>query len=343
MLLLGGNKMSARAFGIELYGYTDAPTLLEEIQLAEQLGFESVWLGDSQLIWRDLYVMLGAAAATTSRVALATGVTNPVTRHPAVTASAIMTLQELTRDRAILGVGVGFTSLRMMGQELATRAELRRFVTLVRALCNGEAVAGEGGELRLAFGRPGGCPPVVIPASGPKMLRLAGEIADGVMLQGVVCGGDVLAQMQDCVRGGREAGGRADAPFRTYITIPCAVSADRSAALAAVKAHVAVALLGPRWPVSEVSRQAVPAVRAVYDAYEHMSPSANAKFAEAVPDASVPEFAMAGTPAECIARAEELFAGGVDEITVRPYGVNGESRLAAMEAFAREVMAPMQR
>jgi 5,10-methylenetetrahydromethanopterin reductase len=334
--------MSARAFGIELYGYTDAPTLLEEIQLAERLGFESVWLGDSQLIWRDLYVMLGAAAATTSRVALATGVTNPVTRHPAVTASAIMTLQELTRGRAILGVGVGFTSLRMMGQELATRAELRRFVEYVRALCNGEAVTGEGGEIRLAFGKPGGCPPVVIPASGPKMLRLAGEVADGVMLQGVVCGSDVLAQMQGCVRAGREASGRADAPFRTYITIPCAVSHDRPAALGAVKAHVAVALLGPRWPVSEVSRAAVPGVRAVYNAYEHMSPSANARFAAAVPDASVTEFAMAGTPEECIARAEELFAGGVDEITVRPYGVNGESRLAAMEAFAREVMRPLR-
>src|SRR5690349_13669417 len=93
---LQGRRMSARAFGIELYGYTDAPTLLEEIQHAERLGYASVWLGDSQLIWRDLYVMLGAAAATTAHVALATGVTNPVTRHPAVTASAIMTLQELT-------------------------------------------------------------------------------------------------------------------------------------------------------------------------------------------------------------------------------------------------------
>ena len=136
---------------------------------------------------------------------------------------------------------------------------------------------------------------------------------------------------------------RADAPFRTYITIPCAVSHDRAAALAAVKAHVAVALLKPQWPVSEVSREAGAAVRAVYDAYEHMSPSANAKFAQAVPDAAVTEFALAGTPAECIARSEELFAGGVDEITVRPYGVNGESRLAAMEAFARDVMQPLRR
>src|SRR5205085_2229051 len=191
-----GDSMSALAFGIELYGYTDAPTLLEEIQAAERLGYASVWLGDSQLIWRDLYVMLGAAAATTTRVALATGVTNPVTRHPAVTASAIMTMQELTRGRTILGVGVGFTSLRMMGQAPVSRAALKRFVAYVRALCNGEPVAGEHGEVRLAFGQPGGCPAIVIPASGPKMLHLAGEIGDGVMLQSVVFGNDVLPTMQ---------------------------------------------------------------------------------------------------------------------------------------------------
>jgi 5,10-methylenetetrahydromethanopterin reductase len=334
--------VSARAFGIELYGYTDAATLLEEIQAAERLGYASVWLGDSQLIWRDLYVMLGAAAATTSRVALATGVTNPVTRHPAVTASAIMTLQELTHGRAILGVGVGFTALRMLGQAPVTRAALRRFVQTVRALGNGEPAQAEGGEMRLAFGKPGGCPPVVIPGSGPKMLELAGEVGDGVMLQSVPFGGDVLQAMQAHVRAGREAGGRADAPFHTYVTVPCAVSRDRSAALAAVKAHVAVALLKPQWPVSDVAREAGAAVGAVYNPYDHMSPSANARFATAVPDAAAAEFAIAGTPDECIARCEALFAGGVDEISVRPYGANGASRLAAMEAFARDVIQPMR-
>src|SRR5262245_32159669 len=129
-----GGAMTRPSFGIELYGYLDAATLLEEIQLAERLGFESVWLGDSQLIWRDLYVMLGAAAATTSRVALATGVTNPVTRHATVTAGAVVSLQELSGGRMILGAGVGFTSLGMLGRRPVTRAELHRFVQEVVAL-----------------------------------------------------------------------------------------------------------------------------------------------------------------------------------------------------------------
>jgi 5,10-methylenetetrahydromethanopterin reductase len=334
--------MQRGAFGIELYGYLDARTMLEEIRRAEQLGFESVWLGDSQLIWRDLYVLLGAAAVTTTRVALATGVTNPVTRHPTVTASAITTLQELSGGRAILGVGVGFTSLLMLGQRPVPRAELQRFVELVRALCRGEPVPGPGGPLRLAFGAAERCPPVVIAGGGPKMLQLAGAIGDGVILQSCPLGSDVLRQMLDQVRAGQQASGRHTASFRTYISVPAAVHRDRRKALAAVKSHVAVALLRPQWPVSEAARRSGDAVRAVYNAYEHMSPEASAKFATAIPDVVAAEFAVAGTPEDCIARLQWLFDNGVDEVTLRPYGVDGESRLAAMEAFARDVMQPMR-
>ena len=101
-----------------------------------------MWLGDSQLIWRELYVLLGAAAQATTRVVLGTGVTNPITRLPAVTASAIVTLQELSSGRVILGVGTGDSSVRTMGMKPSTVAELEQFVTQVRALCRGEAVKG---------------------------------------------------------------------------------------------------------------------------------------------------------------------------------------------------------
>src|SRR3954463_14462228 len=98
--------MSKVAFGVELFQYLDASTLVEEIKLAERLGFETVWLGDSQLLWRELYVRRGARAGNPSRIVLAGGVTTPRPRHPAVTASALMTLQELSSNRALLGIGV---------------------------------------------------------------------------------------------------------------------------------------------------------------------------------------------------------------------------------------------
>src|SRR5712692_1537509 len=122
------------AFGISLWESLDAPTILHEVQLAEQSGFDAVWLGDSQLLWREAYVLLGAASALTTRVLLGVGVTNPVTRHPTVTASALLTLQEASCGRALMGVGVGSTAVRTLGQQPVSRAELTRWVELVRAL-----------------------------------------------------------------------------------------------------------------------------------------------------------------------------------------------------------------
>jgi len=338
--------MGKAAFGVELFQYLDANTLLEEVQLAERLGYDSVWLGDSQLLWRELYVLLGAAAVTTSRILLATGVTNPVTRHPSVTASALMTLQELSRDRAILGIGVGFTSLSIMGMPPAPRAVLRRYVEQVRALCRGETVQGERAAMHLAFGAAERCPPVVIPAAGPKMLRLAGEIGDGVILQSCPpFPGEVFQTMLEHVRAGRAAAGRGDAPFTVYHGLPAAVHRDRAVALGSVKSHVAVGLLKPRWPLSERALALQDAVRAVYtaNAYEHMSAAANARFAGVIHDDVVAEFAIAGTPEECVARCRALFAAGVDEITVRLYPMAGQSRLASLEAFARDVVEPLRK
>ncbi|HLH21341.1 MAG TPA: LLM class flavin-dependent oxidoreductase [Chloroflexota bacterium] len=333
--------MSRPRFGVELHEYLDAPTVLQEARQAEALGYDAVWLADSQLIWRELYVLLGAVAATTRRVALGTGVTNPVTRHPAVTAGAITTVQELSRGRALLGIGLGNTSLATLGRPPATRAALARYVATVRALCAGEPVGGTGGDLRLAFGAPERCPPVVIAGSGPRILTLAGEIGDGVIIAGRGRAGPPLAAMLRQVRAGRQASGRPARPFTTYLGVAVAVHADRATAIAAVRPHVVgSALRRPLWELSPAARAASERVQAVYSPYDHMSPTD--KYAALVPDEVVTEFAIAGTPADCRAQARGLFAAGIDEITIRPYAVDGAPRGATTEAFAREVMAPLR-
>src|SRR5436305_1817108 len=98
--------------------------LLELIALAETLGYHTVYVGDSQMIWREAFVLLGAAALTTSRIRLATGVTNPITREPAVVAAAIETLVELAGPRVILGIGAGDSSLRTLGKHPASLKQL---------------------------------------------------------------------------------------------------------------------------------------------------------------------------------------------------------------------------
>src|SRR5579864_1432392 len=124
-------------FGLEIHQYLDAKTCLDEALAAERLGYDAVWFGDSQMIWREAYVLLGAAAAQTSRVDLGIGVTNPHTRHIGVTASAMLTLQELSSGRALLGVGVGHTSVATIGAARAKRAELSNWVRDVRTLFDG--------------------------------------------------------------------------------------------------------------------------------------------------------------------------------------------------------------
>jgi 5,10-methylenetetrahydromethanopterin reductase len=236
---------------------------------------------------------------------------------------------------------VGDSALVTMGRSRLTRAELADFIRTLRALCAGETVQGPAGEMRLVFGAPDRCPPVLIAGAGPKMLRLAGEIADGAIVTGTAVPGETLRSMLASVREGRRKSGRERGEFSTYLAVAVAVHRDRSTALAAVRPHVARSLLTHPWPLSEAAQRASEAIRASYDFYEHMSPTA--RHGELVPDEVVAEFAIAGTPNDCLERVTSLFESGVQEITVRPYAANGDSRADMIEVFAREVMEPYRK
>jgi 5,10-methylenetetrahydromethanopterin reductase len=328
------------AFGVELHEYLDPRTVVEEAALAERLGLDAVWFGDSQLIWRELYAVMGAAALRTERVLLGTGVTNPVTRHVAVTASALVTLQELSGGRILAGIGIGDSAVKTLGLRPVSRATLTQYVADVRGLAAGDRVASPSGELHLNFGGPGKCPPMIIAASGPRMLELAGEIGDGAVVTRRAQAGPVLAAMLDRVRAGREAAGRQAAPFRTCLSASFAVHPDRDPAIQAVRPHVASTLRHVHWQLSDAARAASERIARTYDIYQHMDPAAI--HADLVPDEVVTEFAMAGTPEECVEQAVSLFRAGVDEITIRPYGVLGASRAQTIEQFAREVVEPVR-
>ncbi len=335
--------MNPPSFGVELFQYAPC-AILEDAHLAEQLGYDAVWLGDAQLLWRELYVMLGAAAALTSTIAVGSSVTNPVTRLPSVAAGAVATLHELSGGRARLGIGVGGTSTGMVGAPPATRAQLAAYVRAVRALCAGEPVPGPHGAMRLLYASADTRPPIYVGGSGPKVLALAGELADGAIVGGGTCSSERLQAKLSAVHQGR-ARAAAARPFRICLSVTTAVHPDRALALAAVRPAVAVNLrfTDPAWPVSGPARRAREAVTEIYRHDEHMSPAAAEKLALAIPDEVVDEFAIAGTPAECLAKARAIFAAGIDEIMINPCGVAGAPRGATIEAFAREVIAPLRR
>jgi 5,10-methylenetetrahydromethanopterin reductase len=323
-------------FGVDLHPIVDARTLLAEAQLADRLGFDIVWVADSQLIWREAYSLLGAIAATTEHVKLGTGVTNPVTRHVAVLASAFSTLQELSGGRMQLGIGVGDSALRTMKMQPASLGELEEAISTLRLLCSGQPV----GDMTLSFGSPESAPPIYVAGAGPKMLEMAGRAGDGVILSGRAQADDVLQAMLACVRQGLPHAPRAT-PYVVTMSAAGAVDADRHKAHLAVRPHVARGLLTARWNLGEETRRVSEAVKAAYDYSKHMDPTA--PHAALIPDSVIPEFALAGTPEDCIAQVRGLAAAGVDSIVIQPYAVDGAPRSQTLEAFAREVMLPYRR
>ena len=112
--------------GVGLFPTEPTGVMCDYVRLCEDLGYDNVWFGDSQNIWRESSTVMGAAAVGTDRIVFGTGVTNAVTRHPSLLASTWATLAEFTGGRVALGIGTGDSSLRTMGLKPQKLAELER-------------------------------------------------------------------------------------------------------------------------------------------------------------------------------------------------------------------------
>ena len=172
---------------------------------AEGFGFELLGFGDSQLLWMDPFIALTVAAQNTTTARIGPVVANPVTRHPAVMASAMSTLQNLSGGRAICALGSGDSALRNIGIPPVTRTQLEEYALAVKGLCAGNTVRYQGHELAMQW--QAGPVPVWLSAEGPKMLELAGRIADGVII-GTGLTEDVVKDSIARVKKGAESAGR---------------------------------------------------------------------------------------------------------------------------------------
>src|SRR3989449_5565054 len=173
---------------LRIPGTSPMSELIRVIQDVETAGFDGTGILDSQLLCRDTFVTLGQAASHTARLTLFPAVTNPFSRHVSVLAGAIQTVAELAPGRTRVVMGTGYTSASTIGRKPATLAEMRECIMALRKLLAGEAVDFHGtpGRLAYAAGRP---VPLLMAASGPKAIELAGEVAAGVVLLGGVPGG----------------------------------------------------------------------------------------------------------------------------------------------------------
>ncbi len=292
-------------------GTAPMPDLMRLIQSIEAAGFDGAGILDSQLLSRDTFVVLGQAATHTSRLALFPAVTNPFTRH----ASEFV-------------IGTGYTSASAIGRAPGTLAEMRACIQSVRELLAGKSVdfGGQSGRLGYASGRR---IPVLMAASGPKAIEVAGEIADGVLLLVGSNRGIVETALGHLERGARRAGRRVDDleviwAVRTA-TMASTEEARRMARPTAV--HWGILRWGGYWlgpagltlPPLEIPA----AVHQVYPDLSHAHDwEAAIKATAFVPDEVVAQLCDAlgliGTPEDCAARIVELAKLGVRNLYLMP-------------------------
>jgi len=162
--------------------FASIPETVAFTQRVEAAGFDGIGFLDSQMINRELFVVMGAAAAATSRIRLISAVTNPLTRHVSVIASAAASIDDIAAGRVEIWIGRGFSAVNMAGMRDATTQQLRDSVTQLRSLIAGEWDAIPGVHSRMRIG--GRDIPVYLAAQGPRTIRLAGEVAEGLLLAG---------------------------------------------------------------------------------------------------------------------------------------------------------------
>ena len=319
--------------------------IVRQVKLAESLGYDTAWIADTHLVCRELWVTLGACATATSRIRLGPGVTVPHTRHVSVTASAVLTLEELAPGRVVLGIGTGGSSAQTMGlrlEDVGRPARIESMAEALRKLTRRESIRFESGsEGRVAWLHGPSAVPIYAAGSGPRMLAAAGRVGDGAIVYASTSP-PILRAALDCIARGAAEVGRTLADLDIALWAPMSIGRDRDVARDHVRGRVASALRHPL-PVelSAEDRAAIARLRSAYDAFQHAT--AASRHRELVPDRFVDLMALAGTPAEIVEQVGRIAreVPEIGRIIILPQ-VPGDAYLGRdeiLKMFAEEVMA----
>lgn len=310
------------------------------VRRAEDLGFDPLLFSDtvslSHFHVRDPFVLMGLVAGATRRAGLGTGVTTPFTRHPSVVANAFGSIDDaIAPRRTFVGVGSGDTAVYLIGKRAARLAEMRAFLTVLRALLDGDPVEFEGATLRSNWRKPD--LPIYLAADGPKMMALAGELADGLIL-GAGTTPEVLSWARARLAEGEGRVGRPAGSTPLWLDLIVSVGEDREAVRRAIRPRLCNrANHNFRVAFHGVPEEHLPGVKAFREHYDESDVGAKTRNAERITDYIVDRFAIAGTPADLVERFEGLHAAGVETVIVAmPFRL--EERYAIIETIAREVM-----
>lgn len=306
----------------------ELPDAIRYVQYAESKGFEAVWQAESRLV-RDAIVPMAAFAATTKRIKVGSGVINNWTRNPALIAATFLTLDDLAQDRIILGIGAWWDPLAKnvgINRDKPLKA-MREVVTAVRDLLalknvtfHGEYVNLTGVELDVVHGRrePRNVP-IYIGATGPQMMALSGEIADGALLNYLVSPKYNEQALDQLEKGAKLVGRSLDEIDRPQLVV-ASVDRDRKKALDNARKLV-TQYLGQQPHIMKASGVSQDLLDEIHQVLTWPATEEDIERAMVlVPDDVVQLITASGTPEEVRAKVREYVASGCTCPVLYPLG-----------------------
>jgi probable F420-dependent oxidoreductase len=324
-------------FGITFKPDFAVQRIVDLTRQAEDAGFRYTWMFDSHVLWMDPFPLLTLLASQTRRMRVGTLVTNPAVRDLTVSASMFATMNLISGGRMELGIGRGDSSRRVLGKKPVTVEHLEQFVRDFRELTAGRTIQLDGVATHFPWAS-GGVPPVWIAGYGPKVLRAAGRLADGIIMQ--FADPDLISWCLGFVRQGAREAGRDFSKIQVLSAAPVWVSDDLSVGRERVRWFPAlvsnhVVDLVSRYAPEELPPALVSYVRdrGGYDYHHHCEVgSGNAAF---VSDEVVDRFCLLGPVSAHRKKLEALRRVGVTQFNI--YLMCGEEE-QTLDVYGREII-----
>jgi len=313
---------------------------VERAKRAEELGFEAIFFADSHMNNVDPYQAMAMCAASTKKIRFGTAVTNMVYRDPTITANSFATLNEISEGRAIIGIGTGDGPVYSLGRTATKLSDFERGLQMIRDLLHDRGISvpktkerASGGTVALKVGkRP---VPIYISAEGPRTLRLAGRICDGVIL-GAGFDLDVLQWAEARIAAGAKEALRSLSEIDIMPAGMMCIDDNGERARKRVRSRMANrAHHNFRFTMETVPEDELAGVKKFMDGFDISKPIEERVDPDLVTDYLLQRFTIAGTADECAARVKITAAAGIKRILLTPPNAIYDE---TMEAWGRRVI-----
>jgi len=330
-------------FGVGTDGGTSMRETVELAKQAEALGFHSFWLAEGYHS-RSAIVRASLIAASTRQIKIGLGILSPHTKHPALLAMDAASLDEVARDRVILGVGRVLNALRKHAIDSRGTLQLvKESIEIIRGILGGEQFQYHGNRFNIASPgsrldlEPCGKIPVYVGATGPEMLRLAGQYADGILFN-YPCTPEFIRYAMLIIEEGLSRAGRKPDDFDVAAYLLISVDNDEKAALNAAKRFVAQKLPTRHSDMLRYAGVTAAEINAVRESIEKLGLM---KAAALIDDDVVRKVTIAGTPDQVVQGLTRFLGTGL-KLPIA-WEIIGPDRRRALDFLARAVLPRLSR